>query len=127
MPSATTARISCSGAVSSSTTRNATGTAGKYLNTEDLVADPRVSVLHDTQLAGLPPTYVATSGFDPLRDEAEAYVHRLRDAGVPVIHRRHEGMLHGFATRVGVDPEARAALQHAARVLRAGLALSGEV
>jgi acetyl esterase len=43
---------------------------GQYLTTEDLVADPRVSVLHDTQLTGLPPTYVATSGFDPLRDEA---------------------------------------------------------
>jgi acetyl esterase len=100
---------------------------GQYLTTEDLVADPRVSVLHDTQLTGLPPTYVATSGFDPLRDEAEAYVLRLRDAGVPVIHRRHEGMLHGFATRIGVDPDARAALQHAAGVLRAGLALAGKV
>jgi acetyl esterase len=97
---------------------------GQYLTTEDLVADPRVSVLHDTQLDGLPPTYVATSGFDPLRDEGDAYAVRLREAGIPVVHRRHDGMLHGFASRVGVDPEARAALQHAAGVLRAGLALT---
>jgi acetyl esterase len=41
---------------------------------------------------------------------------------VLVIHRRHPGLLHGFATRIGVDPESRAALQHAAGVLRAGLA-----
>jgi acetyl esterase/lipase len=42
---------------------------GQYLTREDLLDDPRVSVLHDPQLGGLPPTYVATSGFDPLRDE----------------------------------------------------------
>jgi hypothetical protein len=97
---------------------------GQYLTTEDLVNDPRVSVPHDTQLDGLPPTFVATSGFDPLRDEGEACAVRLRAAGVPVIHRRHDGMLHGFVTQVGIDPEARAALQHAAGALRAGLALA---
>jgi acetyl esterase len=99
---------------------------GQYLTTEDLFADPRVSVLHDQQLAGLPPTYVATSGFDPLRDEGDAYAERLREAGIPVIHRRHPGLLHGFASRIGVDPESRAALQHAAGVLRAGLALTAK-
>jgi acetyl esterase len=45
---------------------------GQYLTREDLLDDPRVSVLHDPQLGGLPPTYVATSGFDPLRDEGDA-------------------------------------------------------
>jgi acetyl esterase len=97
---------------------------GQYLTREDLLDDPRVSVLHDPQLGGLPPTYVATSGFDPLRDEGDAYAERLRDAGVLVIHRRHPGLLHGFATRIGVDPESRAALQHAAGVLLVGLALT---
>jgi acetyl esterase len=86
--------------------------------------DPRVSVLYDEQLAGLPPTYVATCGFDLLRDEGEAYAQRLASAGVPLVHRRHEGQLHGFANRVGIDPDARAAMIHAAGVLRAGLALA---
>jgi acetyl esterase len=95
----------------------------RYLVDLDLCRDPRASVIYDDQLTGLPPTYIATSGFDPLRDEGEAYARRLADAGVPVILRRHTGLLHGFASRAGVDPDARAALQHAAGVLRAGLAL----
>ncbi|MFD8500027.1 alpha/beta hydrolase [Amycolatopsis sp. NPDC059657] len=95
-----------------------------YLVDIALCRDPRASVLYDEQLEGLPPTYVATSGFDPLRDEGEAYARRLAEAGVPVVLRRHEGLLHGFASRAGVDPDARVALQHAAGVLRAGLALT---
>ncbi len=96
----------------------------RYMSDKTLLRDPRASVLYDESLVGLPPTYVATSGFDPLRDEGEAYARKLAEAGVPVIQRRHPGQLHGFASRVGVDPAAREALLHAAGVLRAGLALS---
>ncbi|GAB3142367.1 alpha/beta hydrolase [Amycolatopsis stemonae] len=96
----------------------------QYLRDPGSYQDPRASVLYDDALAGLPPTYVATCGFDLLRDEGEAYARRLAAAGVPVVHRCHEGQLHGFANRVGIDPDARAAMLHAAGVLRAGLALS---
>ncbi|MEU5263389.1 alpha/beta hydrolase [Amycolatopsis sp. NPDC021455] len=96
----------------------------QYLRDPALYKDPRASVLYDDHLTGLPPTYVATCGFDLLRDEGEAYAARLASAGVPLVHRRHEGQLHGFANRVGVDPDARAAMLHAAGVLRAALALS---
>ncbi|ADJ44422.1 alpha/beta hydrolase [Amycolatopsis mediterranei S699] len=96
----------------------------QYLRDPALYRDPRASVLYDESLDGLPPTFVATCGFDLLRDEGEAYAARLAAAGVPLVHRRHEGQLHGFANRVGVDPDARAAMLHAAGVLRAGLALS---
>jgi acetyl esterase len=84
-------------------------------------ADPRVSVLH-ADLANLPPAYVATAGFDPLRDEGEAYALRMREAGVPVTMRRHAGLVHTYANLTAICPSARAAMLEAAAALRTGLA-----
>jgi acetyl esterase/lipase len=84
--------------------------------------DPRVSVLRADDLSGLPPAYVAVAGFDPLRDEGEAYAQRLREAGVRVALRRHPGLVHTFANLTAVCPSARAAMLEAAGALRLGLA-----
>ncbi|MCP2260548.1 acetyl esterase [Streptoalloteichus tenebrarius] len=84
--------------------------------------DPRLSPLLADDLSGLPPTYVATAGFDPLRDEGEEFAERLRQAGVPVAVRRHRELFHGFANMLGIDRHARAAMLEAAGALRAGLA-----
>jgi acetyl esterase len=84
--------------------------------------DPRVAVLQAKDLAGLPPAYVATAGFDPLRDEGEAYAARLREAGVPVALRRHPGLVHSFVNFTAICPTARAAVLEACGALRMGLA-----
>jgi acetyl esterase len=47
-------------------------------------------------LAGMPPTYVATAGFDPLRDEGDAYAQALAAAGNRVEHRCFAEQVHGF-------------------------------
>jgi acetyl esterase len=88
--------------------------------------DARVSVLHARDLSSLPPAYVVTAGFDPLRDEGEAYALRMREAGTAVALRRHRGLIHSFAHDTEVCPSARAAMLEAAGALRMGLATAAE-
>jgi acetyl esterase len=84
-------------------------------------SDPRVSILQADDLGNLPPAYVATAGFDPLRDEGEAYALRLRDAGVRVTLRRHPGLVHTYANLTAICPSARHAMLEATAALRSGL------
>ncbi|MCP2164579.1 alpha/beta hydrolase [Goodfellowiella coeruleoviolacea] len=86
-------------------------------------ADPALSVLLADDLSGLPPTYLATAGFDPLRDEDEAFAARLAEQGVPVVLRRHPDLIHGFANLFGLGGPFRDAVVEAAGALRAGLVL----
>ena len=83
--------------------------------------DPRISPLLAEDLSGLAPVYVVTAGFDPLRDEGEAYAARMREAGVPVTLRRQRGLVHGFVNMVGVGRASSAAVSEMSAVLRAQL------
>ena len=59
------------------------------------IDDPVVSPLL-ADLAGLPPVVIVTADHDPLRDEGHALAHALHQAGVTVIERCEERMVHGF-------------------------------
>jgi acetyl esterase len=84
-------------------------------------ADPRVSPLLDDVPPGLAPAYVATAGFDPLRDEGEAYARKLADAGVEVELHRFPDQIHGFVSVVGVGRSAKAASAEVAAALSRAL------
>nr|WP_245572532.1 alpha/beta hydrolase [Actinokineospora enzanensis] len=87
--------------------------------------DVRISVLGAEDLSGLPAAYIATAGFDPLRDEGAAYAERLREAGVPVVYSCQRDLIHGYASFFAVGTRFREALLEAATALRLGLALNG--
>jgi acetyl esterase len=68
------------------------------------------SPLRADDLEGLPPTYVLTAEFDVLRDEGEAFVKKLEEAGVEVTHRRFDGTIHGFWRWMAATPKTREAI-----------------
>lgn len=85
--------------------------------------DPRLSPLHG-EVTGLPPAYIASAGFDPLRDEGEAYAGKLRAGGIPVALSRQADLPHGYLNFVGIGGRFAEAAGEAAGALRLGLALA---
>jgi len=85
--------------------------------------DPRLGPLHAHSHAGLAPALVATAGFDPLRDEGEAYAAALRAGGTITVTRRFESLIHGFFNMVGISPACRDAVIEIAGSTRALFAI----
>jgi acetyl esterase len=75
----------------------------------------------DEMFRGLPPAHIVLAGWDPLRDEGQAYATRLAQFGVPVTVTDHPNMVHGFMNLTAVSVTAREAIREAAKV--AGRAL----
>lgn len=82
-------------------------------------ADPLRSPILSPRLGESAPALVITAGFDPLRDEGEAYAEALREAGVPVLVHRFRGLFHGFINSIGASPSSHAALIEVAGMTRA--------
>jgi acetyl esterase/lipase len=81
-------------------------------------ADPRISPLRCTDLAGLPAAIIHTAEFDPMRDEGNAYARRLMAAGVAVDHVCHDGMIHNFHAMGAILPQAQSVLRQIGEQVR---------
>jgi acetyl esterase len=91
---------------------------GHYLPKQADWLDWRASPLLAKSLANLPPAYVMTAGYDPLRDEGKEYAERLAKEGVPTEYRNYADMVHGFITMGRVLDTANTALADCARALK---------
>lgn len=92
----------------------------RYLREKRDEKNPRISVAL-ANLTGLPPAIVSVAGFDPLRDEGEAFAVALAKASVRVERRPEPRMIHGWLTMGGVIPEARRALRGLSAAIRSTL------
>ncbi|HKS44570.1 MAG TPA: alpha/beta hydrolase [Amycolatopsis sp.] len=66
-----------------------------YLTGETTLDGVPAAPARAEDLSGLPPAFVSTSEFDPLRDEGLAYAQRLLQAGVSVELHHYPGTFHG--------------------------------
>ena len=91
---------------------------GHYIKDRAQYTDWRASPLLHEDLAGLPPALVLTAGFDPLRDEGQAYAERLTAAGNRASYVCFDRQIHGFVTMGKVLDEANTAVALCAAELR---------
>ena len=89
-----------------------------YVSSPEQMREPYASPLRAASLRGLPPALIQTAEFDPLRDEGEAYADTLRDAGVPVVLHRYDGLIHAFMKRVDQFDAALEAIREIGDVLQ---------
>jgi len=95
----------------------------QYLGAGADGADPLASPCRAADLSRLPPAFVITAEYDPLRDEGEGYADALQAAGVPVTMRRYDGMIHGFVSMPMLFPEADEAMERIGGALRAAFVI----
>ena len=94
---------------------------GHYLGGLDVdVKDPMISPLFaaETVFAQCPPALVITCGYDPLRDEGQAYADKLEANAVAVERLSYDDQIHAFYTMHLAIPAAYEALEATSRALK---------
>lgn len=79
----------------------------QYLNNESERNDERANPLLAKSLQGLPAATIFACEYDPVRDDAERYAERLKNAGIDVKLHLLTGMIHGAIHMNAITPEAR--------------------
>jgi acetyl esterase len=82
-------------------------------------ASPYAAPARAVDLSGLPPAYIATAEFDPLRDEGITYALRLLQAGVAVELHQWAGTFHGSQAILSAEVSQRQIAELGAALRRA--------
>jgi acetyl esterase/lipase len=84
--------------------------------------NPLISPIH-ADLRGLPPALVLTGGLELFKSENDAFVVKLREAGVPVVHEVADNAVHVNALLAIVSDEARVAIRRVGSYVRETITL----
>lgn len=103
------------------TTEGMASSLAQYLPDSVDKKNPYLSPLW-ANLNSLPPALVIIGECDPLRDEDEAYAERLKQAGVPVVSKHYEGMIHGFFQMAGALEAGKKVIEEIAANLKQAFA-----
>jgi acetyl esterase len=90
----------------------------QYFRTEEEKKNIYASPLLADDLSGLPDALVVTAGYDPLRDEGQAYANRLNDAGVKVKYHCYDDTIHGFFILGGVIDQGKELIEEVSSSLK---------
>lgn len=71
-------------------------------------SNERFAVLSEAQDGKMPPTWILTCGFDPLRDDGKIIANALGGLGAEVTFQEYEDLYHGFITQSGIFPQVQA-------------------
>ncbi|KQW60963.1 alpha/beta hydrolase [Variovorax sp. Root411] len=88
---------------------------------QELARHPDFALLHAPALNTLPPTWLATMGHDPLRDEGVALALRIGQAGVPTEHRHYPSAIHACIHFTAVSAQGTQVMADLAAWLRSQL------
>ena len=83
--------------------------------------DWRAAPLRARDLAHLPSAFVLTAGYDPLRDEGNAFAGALAAAGTPCTLKQFPGQIHGFLNMGRINGQTDEALEVIATALKTAL------
>ena len=76
-----------------------------YKDKEEDIHNPLMSPLLTENLSDLPPAFVCTAAFDPLKDEGSAYAKKLKAAGNKVVFKEYPNVIHGFINMPKISKE----------------------
>jgi acetyl esterase/lipase len=93
-----------------------------YLGPDPGEVSPYAAPARAVDLSGLPPAFISTMEFDPLRDEGIIYGLRLLQAGVSVEIHQYPGTFHG-SSLIATAAVSRRQATEAAEVLRRALGI----
>jgi acetyl esterase len=89
-----------------------------YLNDLSQANHLYASPLKASDLSNLPPALIITAEYDPVRDDGEAYAAQLSLAGVSVLTKRFDGMMHGFYQMEAMMDAGQLWIEDASRFLK---------